>query len=291
MTDEEIRKRYQRDGGPLGKNKLAIDKFIRMLHTHEKSSSKKIRDIVANLQNLQNLEPDFIIFESEKVTGFMHQFAALRIDIENSDDLVLSHEFGHGVLSMINGLELPDGYEETVKQARANCISQENKEKFRQFVEYISDKDNTERTEAEKGPVSDIISSIFQYPGLSFAATNKTCILPSYHDREYYFDEEKGIMKTDAIFDENFANFYALVANNCAKELQTLRELLGDDWMKEMEQQLEKAAKTIEMAKEKEPEKTAIEQIKSTIMDVRESQIQTEERSLENDKSNQVERG
>ena len=72
-------------------------------------------------------------------------------------------------------------------------------------------------------------------------------VFPSFHDREYYFDEEKGKMRTDRIFDEDFANYYSLVLNGCTKELGILRKFLGEEWMQSMEQELEKAGKNIQM--------------------------------------------
>lgn len=271
MTDNEIREQYQREGGPLGKNDEAITKFIDMLRIHEKSDNADIRTIVANLDNLKNLVPNFTIFQSEDSTYFMNQFSALQISTQ-SDQLALSHEFGHMILGKINKLEMPSDFEEVVKRARAHCVAPENKEKFIEYIEYLSDSSKNERTEAEKGPVSDIISSIFQYPALTFKKTNKTHILPSFHNRDYYFDEERGKMKSNKIFDEDFANFYALVSNNCHKELETLKVLLGEEWLKTMQIELERSAKTIDIIQEK-PSTQATEQIKRTIIGVRESDI------------------
>ena len=271
MIEQEIRDKYQRDGGPAGKNDKAITKFIEMLRKHAKSNNSYIQDIVNNINNLEILAPNFIIFESEDQTFFMHQFKALQIAL-NSDDLKISHEFGHCILSAINKLEVPDNFESIVKGAKHNCINEENKDKFIEYFDYLSNSDNMQRTDAEKGPVSDIISSVFQQPSLVFAKLNKQCVLPSFHIRSYYFDEEKGQMRTKVIFDEQFANFYALVANNCDKELQILKELLGEEWYKTMENELEKASRNIRLIKDKQ-NSDPIENIKGSITDTRAGQV------------------
>lgn len=271
MTDGEIREKYQRESSQLGKNDEAITKFINMLHIHEKSDNNNVKTIISSINKLENIAPNFTIFQSDKNTFFMHQFKALQIST-NSDELKLSHEFGHAILGMINKVQILENFEEVVKRAREHCISPENKDKFREYMEYLTDSTKIERTMAEKGPVSDIISSIFQNHSFRFQNTNTRYILPSFHDRSYYFDEDRGKMKTKQIFDEGFANFYALVANNCHRELETLRTLFGEEYLQIMQKELEKASNTLTMAKEKNTPQ-AVEQIKNTIIGVNESAI------------------
>lgn len=283
IDDDAIRNRYQRTDGPLGRNERAVDKFIKMLHQHEKSDDPNVRKIISNIDNLKDIAPNFTIFESEDKSFYMSFFRAITINV-NSSDLVTSHEFGHALLGMLNNTEVPENYEQITKNARAHCVDENTKDKFIDYIVHISDSENQDRTEAQKGPVSDIISAVFQYPKLEFQKINKACVLPAYHNRDYYFDEEKGAMKTDKIFDECFANYYSLVANNCHKELEELRMLLGDEWMQTMETELERAAKTIEMVQEKH-KPDAMEQIKSTILGVNESNVP--DRIIEPEKQNE----
>lgn len=281
--EKYIRERYQRDGGPLGKNDEAIEKFVGMLQTHKESDSHTVQKIIDNIENIEIMAPNFTIFQSDR-NGFMHQFNALNIDTESNIDkeaekLVISHEFGHVLLGITSRnqnseekVQVPEGFEQIVKGARANCISPENKEIFRKFIEFISNSNETERTEAEKSLVSDIISSVFQYPALTFAKTEQTCVLPAYHNRDYWFDEENGKMKTNIIFDEQFANYYALVANNCDKELEKLETLLGEEWMKTMQEQLEKTEKIFEEPN-RESKLNVMDKIKDATLEVRESEV------------------
>ena len=117
-------------------------------------------------------------------------------------------------------------------------------------MEYLTNGENEERTKAEKGPLADILSSIFQYPSLTFAnpdgTKSRTMIFPSFHNREYYFDVNNGKMKIDKIFDEDFANYYALALNGCTRELGILRNFLGDEWIQTMENELDKASRIIQ---------------------------------------------
>ena len=243
--DEYIKNKYERtDENDLrGTNHTAIEKFINLIHTHENCEVPEMKKIARNIQNLEDLVPNFTIFETEGKSAYYIAFSAYSLG-KDSDKLVDAHEFGHLVIHRINEFDFDEEkFSNIVKRSRANCISSENKKEFRQYIERLQDKDNKEITDAEKGPVSDILSSIFQYPSLSFknddGTISKKMVLPSFHRREYYFDEEKGKMKTDKIFDEDFANYYSLVLNGCTKELEILRKFLGDEWMQVMEQELE----------------------------------------------------
>lgn len=280
MTDEEIRKRYERTketAGELGENTIAISRIINMLHTHGRSDNINVRRIIENLEHIEDIAPNFKIFQSEKETFFMNNFNALQIlDKEENSSLSLPHEFGHAIIGITTNTEVPKNFEIIVKNARANCIKPENKQKFIEFIEYISDTENENRTEGEKGPVSDIISSIFQYPQLTFVQTGKTHTLPNFHNRDYYFDEEKGKMKENKIYNEDFANFYALTANNCHKELETLRELLGDEWMKVMEGELQRASEIFEKTKENTQELNIVDRIKDSIIGVKKGEVPKE---------------
>ncbi len=273
MDERRIREKYQRDGGSMGANQKAIDRFIQMLHCHEKCDNEYIRNIVKNIHKFEEIAPNFTIFESPNRTFFLKNFNAIQIIDEGSgNDLVLSHEFGHAILEILNNTEIPEDFENIVKGARAHCVNAEKKDEFIEYIEYLSDVNEINRTEAEKGPVSDIISSIFQYPSLHFLKTGKTCVLPVYHDREEYFDEKKGKMRVGRILEEDFANFYALVANNCHRELEILKNLLGEEWFQVMENELSKASRNIEK-EEQITEQDVMDLVKDSIRDVRKSQI------------------
>ena len=248
--NEYIKNKYERtdENDPRGTNLIAIEKFIDLIHLHENCENSDIRNIAENIKNLEELVPNFVIFENNGKSAYYITFSAYSLG-HDSDKLVDAHEFGHLVIHGINGFELnEEKFSDIIKKSRANCISNENKKEFRQYLEHLQDRENI--TDAEKGPVSDILSSVFQYPSLSFknddGTISKRMVFPSFHDRKYYFDEEKGKMRTEKIFDEDFANYYCLVLNGCTKELDILRKFLGDEWMLSMEQELEKASKTIQ---------------------------------------------
>lgn len=279
MKEEEIRKKYQRedDTDLRGVNIGAVDKFIEMLHLQEENKDLRISSIARNFEYMGELAPNFTIFQNEKCL-FMRNFKAYQIS-ERTNMLVASHEFGHAVLSIMNKTEIPENYEDLIKRAKQHAISPENKEYFKEYIQYLCRKtqEAERRTEAEKGPVSDIISSVFQFQGLRIGSEDNICILPSSHSRNYYYDEEKGKLNLKNIFDENFANYYALKTNNCTQELETVRALFGDEFLQTLDEELEKAYLKLEKVKENrnqgKTKEDAVESIKSVIMFSRQGEI------------------
>lgn len=279
MKEEEIRKKYQReDENDLrGTNVGAMNRFIDMLHLHENVEDSRISSIAENFEYVDKVAPNFTIFEGENCF-FMHNFKAYQI-AENTDMLVASHEFGHCVLSIMNDTKVPDDYGNIIKRAKQHALSAENKEYFKEYIQYISGKtdEKESRTEAEKGPVSDIISSIFQLQGLRIGTHDNVCIFPSSHSREYYYDEEKDKPKLDKIFDEDFANYYSLKVNNCKEEIQIIRNLFGDELVQTLDIELQKVSERLEAVKENEVKKQAknpMEQIKNVVSFSRQGEIQ-----------------
>lgn len=279
MREEEIRKKYQReDPADLrGTNVGAMNRFIQMLQLHEKSKEPRVKEIAENFEYIDKIAPNFTIFQG-KECFFMHNFKAYQI-AENSDMIDASHEFGHAVLAMMNNTEVPENFGDTIKRAKEYAISPENKEYFKEYIQYLCGKTDKkdERTEAEKGPVSDIISSIFQYQALRIGTQDNICVLPGSHTRDYYYDEEKDTPNLKKIFDEDFANYYVLKANNYEQELETVRKLFGDEFVKVLDAELEKASEKLKSVKEnavEEQSKDPMEQIKGIITSSREGEIQ-----------------
>lgn len=279
MKDEEIRKKYQRDEGNdlISTNVGAVNRFIEMIHVHERSKDSGIRSIAENFEQIGKIAPNFKIFQGDKCF-FLHNFKAYQIS-ENTNMILASHEFGHGVLSIINDTKVPEDYGNVIGRAKQHAISPENKGKFKEYIQYISGKTDRkeERTEAEEGPVSDIISSIFQRQGIRIDTPDNVCMFPSSHSREYYYDEERNQPNLKNIFDEDFANYYSLKANNCTQEIETIRNLFGDEFINTLDSELEKISERLIAIKETEEDKSlndSMEQIKGSITTTRQSEIQ-----------------
>ena len=279
MTEEEIRKKYQReDESDLrGTNVEAMDRFIDMLKLHESSEDPRIRGIAENFESVNKLAPNFVIFQSQKCL-FMHNFKAYQI-AEDTNMLVATHEFGHAILSIMNNTEVPENFGKIIKKAKEYAISPENKENFKEYIQYLAGKTDQkeERTEAEKGPLSDIISSIFQQQGLRIGTHENICMFPSSHTRDYYYDEKKGELNLKNIFDEDFANYYSLKVNNCKQEIETIKKLFGEELIQALDAELEKAYEKAVSGKEnprqKQP-KDPIEPIKDIIINLRQGELQ-----------------
>ena len=290
MNEEIIRKKYQREdeNDPRGVNTEAMDRFIQMLRQHQKSEDPRIVAIADNFENISKLAPNFTIFQTDNPDNcmFMPKFKVYQI-AKDSNMMTASHEFGHAVLSIMNDTKVPENYGEVIARAKQHSISSENKKYFMSYVEYLCGKteNKEDRTEAEKGPLSDIMSSIFQRQGLRIGTPDNVCLFPAYHSREYYFDEKNGEPNQRKIFDEDFANYYVLKVNNCTQEIETIRRLFGDEFINVLDAELEKAYERILILKEKETQERQpdiMEQIESAIIGSRQSEID-EARIIQNE--------
>lgn len=297
MKEEEIRKKYQReDENDLrGSNVEAINRFIEMLHLHEKSEDSRIRDIGENFGCIDKVAPNFTIFQSQNCL-FMHNFKAYQIS-EDTNMLVATHEFGHAILSIMNDTIVPENYGDIIEGAKKHALSSENKEYFKEYIQYLCGKtdEKENRTDAEKGPLSDIVSSIFQLGGLRIGSYDNVCWFPSSHSREYYYDEEKGEPNLRNIFDEDFANYYSLKVNNCTREIETIKKLFGDEFVQVLDAEVEKAHEKLLAIKEnkiEEKPKNPMEQIKSVVSFSRQGEIENiSEKDKEEVKDIQGEKG
>ena len=281
MNVDKIRKRYQRDEDTelISNNVGAMDRFIEMLQLHSESKDERVANIAKNFEYIDKLAPGFIIFEGseKKDCSFLANFKAYTIS-KDIDMPTVSHEFGHAVLSIMNNNVVPEDYGSLIARAKQNAIAPENREYFREYIQYISSKtdDYENRTDAEK-QVADIISSIFQVESFLIGSADNVCALPGFHRRAYYYDEEKDKPNLDHIFNEDFANYYALKANNCTQELETLRNLFGDEFIQVLDNELTKASNKLELVKESEIQETTntpMEQIKNVVVLTKSEDIQ-----------------
>lgn len=283
MDENKIRKLYQRNdpNDKRGLNEGGINNFIRMLKLHENCRDKSVRSIAEKFDVVENIAPNFTIFESkdDNECFFMHQFKALQIG-KNTDPLVASHEFGHAVLSMTTDVKVPENYGEIISRAKAHALSPENKETFKAYIEFLCKYGKEVITDAEKGPVSDIISSVFQEPGLRIGSYENTCIFPSSHSHEYYTEKETGTPNLKVIFDEDFANFYALKATNCKKEIETLKTLFGSEFVETLENQLEISAEVFEKEVDKDDKKVNPSDIMPALQGIKTQDVLNEAKDL-----------
>ena len=261
-----------------------------MLKRHTVSTNKYVKSIADDFENFDKIAPHFVIFETkeEGKCNYMHTFKALQIS-KNTSLEISSHEFGHAILGVTSNTKVPDDYENVIVRAKKYALSPENKEFFKSYIQSLSKDGENSRTEGEKGAVSDIISSIFQQPGFRIGNFENVCMLPSCHSRDYYFDEEKNEMNVKRIFDEDFANFYSLKANNCEQEVETLRKLFGDEFIQVLDEELIKSAQKLEKVVDREDngmQLSTLDNIKATITGERQGEIALirEETVKENEK-------
>ena len=278
QVEEILRKKYQREDETdiRGTNIEAIDKMIEMVHLHEKSEDERIGKLMEVFIYMDKIAPNFTIFEAENCI-FMRNFKAYQIS-KNTDMMAALHEFGHAVLAMLNDTKVPENYGLIIEKAKKYALSSENKEYFKQYIQYLAGKtvDTEKRTEGEKGPVSDIISSIFQLKELRINTPDNVCKLPAKHEISYYYDENNKTPNLKNIFDEDFANYYALKASNCTQEIETIRALFGDELIETLDDELTKISRKLEMVKETPGYLPDIyERIKGIIVTTKQSEVQS----------------
>lgn len=246
MTKEEFLKVFTRTdkSDRLGTNENAIKIMADMLEAHEQCEDEDVRLIAENVGVIGKVAPTFTVFESQNSSMYMHNFKAYQLKVGCPLE-VATHEFGHAVLNIATDTKVPDGFEEVVMNAQKHALLPENKDKFKEYVQYLA-KNKDELTTAEKGPVGDIISSIFQQPGFRIGSFENVCMLPSFHTHDYYFDDEQKCMKLKPIFDENFANIYTLRTMGAMQELGKLKEIFGEEFFRVMDEQIKNVAQFFE---------------------------------------------
>lgn len=259
MDELKFRKKFERTENSkfLSENKNAISKVITTCKKMENSKDSSIRYMADNFSEIDVVYPYLKIF-NDKNSGFRLIFSSLEIS-DSADDLTIAHEIGH----MINGIKntqydelthspkisVPEKFEEIVKKAKHNCLGEENKEEFKSYIQHLC-KDK-EISDAEKGPLSDIMSAVFKTAGLRIGNKDNICMFPSHHSVFYdnNIDEQT---RNEKIYDEIYANMYALKANNCEKELGLLEKFLGEDFINFYDNEI---SNCIEVFKDKKIEK------------------------------------
>lgn len=276
MNEKMIRYIFQRDEqvDKIPPNTHAIDKLVNVLKLHEKSTDSRIREIGENFMNIANLEPAFIVFEGvdSDRSFYMKKFKAIQLS-ENADDLVVSHELGHAFYNLAKKDQMPEGYGNVLQNSKKYALSDDKKELFKDYIQHLS-KDKDDLSEEEKIVFSDIISGIFQQEVFKINDASNICYLESFHRRDYYFDENKGGLQVDKVFDEHFANYYALKLSNADSEIETFREIFGDEIVDTLDDTLTEVSKIIVEAKDKAPEElTTMDAICHQIREVNTSEL------------------
>lgn len=235
-------------------NKSAVDVLFFLLNKGLESSDDKVKEIYKQIPKIKDIEPRFNVFLFPN-HGYQSNFKAFNISRSNPFDTAsLAHEYGHAVFDIFLEKNVPDGYDIILENARFNALNSSNKEfnygelnvkngKFRDLLEYICNQQDSKKLNGIE-PLSDIISSMWQYPGFN-NSKGSPFILPYYHKRDYYLDK-KGSVNYKTVFDEQFANFFSLKSTNQVEALNVLRNLFGDEWFDLMENNIDQIYSLIE---------------------------------------------
>lgn len=259
MDENLFRKKFVRlEKKTLGVNTNVVNRIIYFINsTKNKCKNETVKLF---LDNLDKIDATYKLFNIEDLNGtngikvgFSYLWQKLLLK-EDLSDIAMGHELGHvlnGVKnitfadpikhpleSLKTNIIIPEGFDKVIENAKENCISSENKEEFKKYIEHICKGDT--RTEAERVLVSDILSAVFGVQGLRIGTYENLCMFPGIH-REF-FDKNLSISKRNEVkFDECFADIFSLIANNCEKELNDLNRFLGKDFIQWFVSEIEKA--------------------------------------------------
>ena len=231
-------------------NKADVDYLLLLINEGTKSEDLKVREIYQNIINIKKIEPRFQLFLSVKTgSSYMHQFKALNINKNDLNNyLTVTHEYGHAMFDIVIKQEMPENYPKILENAKKSALNNIDMNydygtfsvrngKFRNLLEFICDKNNIDKLQG-LGPLSDIISAMWQATGFN-NSQGDPFFLPFSHTKNTYVTDDNTI-KYDKVFDEQFANFFALKSTNSVEALNVIKVLFGNEWYNAMEETIEK---------------------------------------------------
>lgn len=239
-----------------GNNKNAVDMLTRMVKKGLQSNDENVRAIFSNVISLKEKFEGFNIWIGDSFkTGYLLKFGVINVQSKDINDYVtLLHEYGHAIFDIVLQGEMVEDFEDIVKQAVSNAYSFKNQKielgdlklddgKFINVLEYMCDEKNKEST-IGMGPLSDIMSAMWQVNAFS-KPNGEQLTLPYSHSRDAYLDKE-GKIDYKRVYDEQFANFFSLKANNCTEELNLLKNMFGDVWYNSMNEKILESAQVLD---------------------------------------------
>ncbi len=236
MNLNEFRKKFERlEENQLGVNTNVIDLIIEFIqYSLANCENEDIKFFLDNFDKIDKIGEGFTIFETTDIIGYMYQFKALNLT-RSLDMLSIGHEIGHVLNSIKNiitytdsfgyTISTPDNFAQLLKDAKDN--SKKDIDRIRYYIEYLCKDSNI--SDAEKGPVSDIFSAVYQTWGVMVRSKDNICSFPSTH-KGFYDKTKNEEEKLGIIFDECFANIFSLLANNKKSELKIIKDFFGEDF-------------------------------------------------------------
>lgn len=223
-----------------GENKEEVELLEVIISKGLNTEDENVKKIFSQVCKAKDMDPRFNIFISEEMgSAYMANFKALNINKKDIQDFnTIFHEYGHAMFNIALNTTIPDDYDKIVENAKKAALSNAN---FRPFLESMcKKKEKTKGTEL----VSDIVGAMWQTAGFPDGRDKDSpFMLPYIHPRSEYVKDD--VINYNKVYDEQFANFFSLKANNCHEELDTLRDLFGDEWFNSMEETIQKINEVI----------------------------------------------
>lgn len=218
----------------LGDNSKEIERLWN-IYLNYRDGNEISRNI---LDSLLDVKENIQIFSSER-TNYLKMFGALELNISLPDSDII-HELGHLYYNLVLFNKIPDDFDEINQRAKEHSrmvsnvnFSLNGKEvtgaNFRVLLEELCQKDNLNSEKRDEiAPFSDIISAINLGVNRFETKDGSAYILPYSHSFEYY--EQDDVTNYPLVFDEQFANFFALTIMNQTEKLDILRKFFGEEW-------------------------------------------------------------
>ena len=220
-------------------NKPLLQHLSGLIRTAEQSDDESIRYVAQNFDKIGFVSPFLKI--SDGPNDYKPAINRLSVG-PKAEDSVVMHLVGD-VFQRATVKEMPAEVDTFTKEAIQHVKDPNNIGFFKKYVEYLAKDNSGNVTEAERGPVSNVISQVLGQSAFKINTEDNICKLP----RMDLAEKSQGPVTQEDVFRSIFASFFALKALNRTEEINKLTKLFGSRFVDLFESQLEKAKDFFEL--------------------------------------------
>ena len=220
-------------------NRPLLEHLDSLIRTAEKSDDESVRYISQNFDKITFVSP-FL-----KITDGPNDYkpAINRLSIgPKADNSTVMHLLGD-VFQRATVREVPEEAEGFTRDAISHAKDPNNIGFFKKYVEFLSKDDSGRVTEAERGPVSNIIAQVLGQSAFKINTEDNICKLP----RMNLAEKSQGVVSQEDVFRSVLASFFSLKALNNTEEINKLSKLFGSRFIDLFERQIESAKDYFEL--------------------------------------------
>ena len=220
-------------------NMPLLEHLVDIIRIAEKSDDESVRYISQNFDKISFVSPFLKI--SDGPNDYKPAINILSIGSE-ADNSTIMHLLGD-VFQRATVREMPAEVDSFTREAIQHVKDPNNIGFFKKYVEYLAKDNSGNVTEAERGPVSNVISQVLGQSAFKINTEDNICKLP----RMDLAEKSQGPVTQEDVFRSIFASFFALKALNRTGEINTLTKLFGSRFVDLFESQLESAKDYFEL--------------------------------------------